>query len=150
MRARYAHLAVIGVLFLNSRVLCAFPSTAGKALWIEIREKGDRVTTIAMTEAIARQLLVSNQKKVSFSDEGKKDLITKDMLRAVLDGREESVEARDENGSDARLYMKELSLPGNGSGKEKVVLEIRGVTLGGMTVHPIQLTLIPYNPKIAS
>ena len=33
---------------------------------------------------------------------------------------------------------------------EKVVLEIRGVTLGGMTVHPIQLTLIPYNPKIAS
>ena len=33
---------------------------------------------------------------------------------------------------------------------EKVVLEIRGLSLGGKTVLPIQLTLIPYNPKIAS
>jgi len=32
---------------------------------------------------------------------------------------------------------------------EKVVLEIRGLTLGGKTILPIQLTLVPYNPKIA-
>jgi len=33
---------------------------------------------------------------------------------------------------------------------EKVVLEIRGLLLGGKTVLPIQLTLVPYNPKVAS
>lgn len=33
---------------------------------------------------------------------------------------------------------------------EKVVLEIRGLSLGGKTVLPIQLTLIPYNPRIVS
>jgi hypothetical protein len=33
---------------------------------------------------------------------------------------------------------------------EKVVLEIRGLTCGEKTVVPIQLTLIPRNPNIAS
>jgi len=33
---------------------------------------------------------------------------------------------------------------------EKVVLEIRGLSLGGKTVLPIHLTFVPYNPKIAS
>jgi hypothetical protein len=33
---------------------------------------------------------------------------------------------------------------------EKVVLEIRGATLGGKTIPPIQLTLVPYNPKLGS
>jgi hypothetical protein len=33
---------------------------------------------------------------------------------------------------------------------EKVVLEIRGLTLGERTILPVQLTLVPYNPKIGS
>jgi len=33
---------------------------------------------------------------------------------------------------------------------ERVVLEIRGLLLGGKTVAPLQLTLVPHNPKIAS
>lgn len=33
---------------------------------------------------------------------------------------------------------------------EKIVLEIRGLTLGGKTVLPIVLTLVPYNPKIGT
>ena len=32
---------------------------------------------------------------------------------------------------------------------EKVVLEIRGLLLGGKTVPPLRLTLVPHNPKIA-
>jgi hypothetical protein len=32
---------------------------------------------------------------------------------------------------------------------EKVLLEIRGILLGEKKVLPIQLSLIPYNPKIA-
>jgi hypothetical protein len=31
---------------------------------------------------------------------------------------------------------------------EKIVLEIRGMMLGGKTVTPVLLTLVPYNPKI--
>ncbi len=31
---------------------------------------------------------------------------------------------------------------------EKVVLEIRGLSIGGKTIHPVLLTLVPYNPKI--
>lgn len=33
---------------------------------------------------------------------------------------------------------------------EKVVLEIRGATLGGKTIPPVQLTLVPHNPKLGS
>jgi hypothetical protein len=32
---------------------------------------------------------------------------------------------------------------------EKVVLEIRGLLIGGKTVLPLRLTLVPHNPKIA-
>ena len=49
-------------------------------------------------------------------------------------------------GSDARISDDPwLKIAG-----EKVVLEIRGLSLGGKTVLPIQLTLVPYNPKISS
>ena len=33
---------------------------------------------------------------------------------------------------------------------EKIVLEIRGLTVGGKTILPIVLTLVPYNPKIGT
>jgi hypothetical protein len=50
------------------------------------------------------------------------------------------------SGSDSRLSDNPwLKIAG-----EKVGLEIRGLSLGGKTVLPIQLTLVPYNPKIGS
>jgi hypothetical protein len=105
-----------------SSVTPAFPR-GERALWIEVKEKGEHKTTIAMTEAIARQLLEADETKVHFSKDGKKDLITREMLRSVLDGREESVVAKDEDGSEAKLYMADLNVPGHKGAKGKLVLE---------------------------
>lgn len=50
--------------------------------------------------------------------------MTKRMLRDVLDERQESVEARDcEDGSEARIYLKRLEVPGKKSGEDRLVLE---------------------------
>jgi hypothetical protein len=50
------------------------------------------------------------------------------------------------SGSDSRLSENPwLKIAG-----ERVVLEIRGLSLGGKPILPIHLTLVPYNPKIAS
>jgi len=110
------------MLFISSGILLAFPR-GERALWIQVKEKGERKTTIAMTEAIARQLLLADETNVHFSKNGKKDLITREMLRSVLDGREESVEARDDQGSEAKLYMADLEVPGHRGTKGKLVLE---------------------------
>ena len=45
------------------------------------------------------------------------------MLRSVLDGREESVVAKDEDGSEAKLFMADLSVPERREGTAKLVLE---------------------------
>ncbi len=94
-----------------------------KALWIEVKKEGDQRITIAMTEPIARQLLHSDEPSLDLTKKGGKDIITREMLRSVLDGREESVEARDEDGSEVKLYMADLTVPGRKGGKEKLVLE---------------------------
>jgi hypothetical protein len=121
MRARYS-IPIAGLFVICSSVLRA-SSPGERALWIEVKEKGDHKTTIAMTKSIARRLLESDETKVHFATKGKKDLITRDMLGSVLDGREESVEARDEDGSEAKLYMADLKVPGHKGGKEKLVFE---------------------------
>ena len=121
MRARH-FIPVAGLLFICSSAHPA-PSSGEKALWIEVKDKGDQKTTIAMTEPIARQLLESDETKVHFAKKGKKDLVTREMLKSVLDGREESVEAREEDGSEAKLYMADLKVPGHNGGKGKLVLE---------------------------
>lgn len=80
-------------------------------------------TKIAVTEAIARMVLDSKDTKVNFSGKGKKDLISKKMLRAVLDGREESVTAKDpEHDQEVKLYLKDLDVPGKERGKDRLVL----------------------------
>ncbi len=111
-----------GLLFICSGLLYSFPH-GENALWIEIKEKGEHKTTIAVTEAIARQLLESDGKGTPFGKDGKDELITKEMVRSVLDGKEESVEARDENGSEAKLFMSDLKVPEHGGGTDKLVLE---------------------------
>jgi hypothetical protein len=113
---------VLGLLF-SSGVLFASTPRSEKALWIEINEKGGKRTIIAVTEGIARELLNSMHTKVNFSREESRDLITKEMVQSVLDGDQESVEARDENGSRATLYMKALDMPRRRDGSGRLVLE---------------------------
>jgi hypothetical protein len=113
---------VAGLLFIWCSVLLASPPRE-KALWVQVKEKGDHKTTIAMTELIAWQLLASDETKVRLTKKGKKELITREMLRSVLDGQEESVEARDEDGSEAKLFMADLRVPDHKGGKGKLVLE---------------------------
>jgi hypothetical protein len=114
--------AVAGLLFICSSALAA-SQLQDKALWIEVKEKGDHKTTIAVTELIARQIIESDETNVHFAKKGKQGLITREMLRSVLDGREESVEVRDEDGSEAKLFMADLKVPGNKGGMGKLVLE---------------------------
>jgi hypothetical protein len=113
---------IAGLIFISSGILQAFPPRE-RALWIEIKKHGDSKTTIAMSEPIARQLLESDDREVRFTKEGDRDLITKKMLRDVLDGEEESVEARSEDGTRVTLYMGELRVPGRSGNQQKLVFE---------------------------
>ncbi len=93
-----------------------------KALWIEIRENGSR-TIIAMTEGIARQLLDMKEMDVNFSEGKKSQLVTRDMLQAVLDGRQSSMTSRNEDGDEAIVSLESLSVPGTRGGNDRLVLE---------------------------
>jgi len=111
-----------GLLFICASLMYSSPH-GEKALWIEVKEKGEHKTTIAVTEAIARQILESDENDAPFAKNGKSEFITKEMLRSVLDGREESVVAKDEDGSEAKLFMADLSVPERREGTAKLVLE---------------------------
>lgn len=113
---------ITGLLFLCTTVLPAAPPRE-KALWIEVTEKEGHKTAIAVTEFIARQVLESDGPGHHFAKGKQRDLITRDMVRAVLDGDEESVEARDEDGSEVKLYMADLDVPGGGGGGDKLIVE---------------------------
>ena len=113
---------VAGLLLFGATVLFAF-SREERALWIEVREEGGGKTTIAMTERIARQLLESDEVKGHFAKKGGKDLITRDMLRSVLDGDEASIEVQDEDGSEITLHMDGLKVPSPDGRRGKLVLE---------------------------
>jgi hypothetical protein len=104
--------------------LQAFQHHTEKALWAEIREHGKLKTTIAVTEGIARQLIKSKNAKVNFSGKGKRDIVTKEMIRSVLDGKEKSVMAQDEeHNQEIKLFMNNLDVPGRAGGNERLVLE---------------------------
>ncbi len=93
-----------------------------KALWIDVKKHGHQETTIAVTEPIVRQLLECDE--VHFAKKGEKDPITKEMLRAVLDGEQESVEVQDEDGSRLTLHMAQLEVPAHHAKQEDLVLEV--------------------------
>jgi gamma-glutamylcyclotransferase (GGCT)/AIG2-like uncharacterized protein YtfP len=93
-----------------------------KALWIEARDNSEQ-TTIAVTEGIARELLETTKMNVSFSKKGKRDLVTREMLQAVLDGRQQQISAHDDHGSEVTVSLKPLSVPGKKNGKNRLVLE---------------------------
>lgn len=93
-----------------------------KALWIEVNERGGR-KTIAMTEAIARKLLEWGGSNLKLAGKDEEEVITKDMLRDVLDGRQQSITATDNRGSVLTLSMRPLRVPGERRGDNRLVLE---------------------------
>ena len=93
-----------------------------RALWIEIKENGEKGTTIAMTEGIARQLLETNEAELAFTRTNNDGPVTREMLQAVLDGRERSLTAHGAHGSEAVVYAKPLRTPGH-TGQGRLVLE---------------------------
>ena len=116
--------AALAMLVSFATILPAFQHHSEKALWIETKEDGKMKTTLAITENIARMVVESKDTKVNFSGKGKKDLITKKMVRALLDGDEESITAKDpDHDQDVTMYMKDLDVPGNESGNSRLVLE---------------------------
>jgi hypothetical protein len=116
-----AHLAFASLLFCSTLLWSSCRSE--KALWIELREHGVRTTTIAMTEGIARQLLDTKNMKVNFTEEEKAQLVTRDMLQAVLIGSQASMKSQDEEGDEAIVSMKSLSVPRERGGNDRLVLE---------------------------
>jgi len=124
MRSRLLPSIAIGVLFVVSGSLSAAKSFSEKALWIEFQEDGKHTTTIAITEGIARELLDSKHQGFHFSNKDKKELLTREMLLAVLDGDKDIVEVQDsDNGTSARAYLRNLRSPATGSGKDRLILE---------------------------
>lgn len=95
-----------------------------KALWIKITEHGKLKTTIAITEPIARLIAESDKDHVHFSSHNDRDLVTRDMMKAVLNGRTSSVTGEDpDEDTKAELFMKTLDLPGVKGNKSRFVLE---------------------------
>lgn len=124
MRMQRVIVVVLGAFLVSCGAIWASSHRSEKALWIEVKQNGECSSMIAMTENIARQLLESDETNVNFSDKRKRDLVTKDMLRSVLDGRQESADAVDEeNGSAVRIYLADLKVPGNQDGGTRLVLE---------------------------
>jgi hypothetical protein len=124
MNVRREIVSILGGILFCTGLLLASGGRSQKALWIELRDQGYRRTTIAFTEEIARALVETEEMNVNFHKEGKKDLITREMLRDVLDGTEESVTVRDpEDGSEAELFMKDLEYPAKAGSADHLVLE---------------------------
>jgi hypothetical protein len=115
-------LLLAGLLFSCTTTL--FGSTSSrKALWIEVREKGDHKTTVAVTEEVARELLDSRHSNCRIRMDGDHGLITRAMLKAVLDGEQDILEARDEHGEMIKLYMADLDAPAHRGDSGKLILE---------------------------
>jgi hypothetical protein len=112
----------LGLLLCSSALLLA--ASSGKALWIELKEKGDKKTLIAVTEPVARMALKDSNKDLHFTNHMKNDLITKEMVLAVLDGKEESLKVQDpEDGSEITMYMDDLDIPHEMKGDHRILVE---------------------------
>ncbi len=113
---------LLSMIFFPLAWVDAGPSHTEKALWIETREHGKLKSTMAVTEDIARHVVKSDDTEVNFGDDDK-DLITKEMVLDVLDGRERKVTAKDSNGDEeVTLFMKDLDVPGSVGDKDRLIL----------------------------
>lgn len=120
------------------------------ALWIEVHEHGTR-KTIAMTEGIARQFLDALDRNVNFTRKNKPNLLTREMLYAVLEGRERSVTTRDDHGTEITASMKPLSIPGENRGNDRLVLHIykSGEQTFQLTVPDLEIELADEENQIS-
>lgn len=112
----------------TSVLLGAAASTAGNsrsALWIEVKSENQGMTRIAVTREIAVALVEADKDgSLHFRNHGHSDLITKQMIRDVLDGTRDIARAKDpDNGSEVTLYLKDLDLPRHAGGKGSIVME---------------------------
>lgn len=104
--------------------LQAFSQHSEKGLWIETREHGKLKTTLAVTENIARKVVESKDAKMNFAERGKKELVTKEMVKSILDGKQKSVTAKDpESDLVITMYLKDLEVPGDREGGNNLVLQ---------------------------
>jgi hypothetical protein len=115
-------LLLAGALFICSPSLFA-SSPSQKALWIEVIQKGNHKTIVAVTEEIARELLDSSNPKCQIAMDEGHGQITRAMLKAVLNGEQETLEVQDEHGGVLKLYMADLDAPSHKGGTGKLVLE---------------------------
>jgi len=95
------------------------------ALWIEVTNENGELTKIAVTREIAVAMLEADKDgSMHLNKHGNNELITKQMLRDVLDGTRETVHATDpDNGSEVTLYMKDIDPPRHAGTEGSVVLE---------------------------
>ena len=108
----------------SSGGLLAFQHHSERALWIETKEEGRLKTTLAITENIARMVVESKDKRINFSKKGKDNLITKKMVRKVLDGDEKSITVKDpDHDQVVTIYMRDLDVPGKEGRNNRLVLE---------------------------
>ncbi|MBX2990846.1 MAG: hypothetical protein KF749_06705 [Bacteroidetes bacterium] len=120
-KANMKTLQAIGMVLL---CLLSISCASQKALWIDV--KGDhKQTSIAVTEAIARKLLDTREPHINFMKQSDGGPITREMLQSVLDGREQSITARGERGSEVTMSMKPLTTPGGKGNNNRLVLETR-------------------------
>jgi hypothetical protein len=111
-------------LAVSAIVLLAGSTHPEKALWIKITEHGKLKTTIAITEPIARLIAESDKDHVRFSSHNDRDLVTRDMMKAVLNGRTSSVTGEDtDEDTKAEVFMKNLDLPGTKGNNSRFILE---------------------------
>lgn len=121
MKAKYV-LLLAGLFFAGSTPLFA-SSSSQKALWIEVRDKENHRIIVAVTEAIARELLDSGGPKCRIAVDRGDGQITRAMLKAVLDGDQETIEASDGHNGVIKLYMADLDAPPRKGNTGKLVLE---------------------------
>jgi hypothetical protein len=112
----------------TSILLGAAASSAGNsrsALWIEVKSDDQGMTRIAVTREIAVAMVEADKDgSLHFHNHGHSDLITKQMIRDVLDGTRDIARAEDpDNGSEVTLYLKDLDLPRHAGGKGSIVME---------------------------
>lgn len=117
--------SALAMLSLTSLALFARPSHSESALWIKITEHGKLKTTIAVTEKIARLMVKADHANVHFtSGEKGRDLVTRQMIKSVLDGSESSMSAKDEKtDTEAEVFMKRLNVPGSQKDNSQLVME---------------------------
>jgi len=110
-------------------VIAAIPFVAisgGKkerVLWLETQEAGSMKTAMAVSVELARYVLENSENKQESLFE--KDVISREMVEDVLDGKRESVEVKEDSTDRIyKLFLGTLKVPSAyGEGNQELVVE---------------------------